>query len=306
MMTGNNIDSDHSVLRYVEERPGTPTKPLTPCKLKSMSSTSLNFLMTPTNVKHSVTSLTTLDTSDNVHFNEEHQSNDSNSHKSISSVIYQKNILNGGESYLKNLEPPMTPKTHMDALFLSPSPTLFSPKVNRRRSYNSNTIKTKPGSDEEGDLSNLNSKNSNFIPLGVTHNSPEEILLRDGEDNLFDASNERPIREISKHLKTRLNCELMNLQTGWFDKSLPELEGQFKERKHSRDFKEYNNNSRDDFFQAMMLKTEKRVHIHKDEDISSNDDSPNERVSFEFSRPYKASSRNHSPQRSPIFLKRKC
>lgn len=45
---------------------------------------------------------------------------------------------------------------------------------------------------------------------------------------------EKPIREISNNLKTRLNYAFMKLQNGWTDKTLSELENEFTKKKHER------------------------------------------------------------------------
>lgn len=62
--------------------------------------------------------------------------------------------------------------------------------------------------------------------------SPSPKLKSPGGGNSLITKENKPIRDISNDLKTRLNYAFVKLQNGWVDKTLPELEQKFDHPHH--------------------------------------------------------------------------
>lgn len=216
----NSSNADHQILESFPdsiETPGTPTKKVLPYKARNLSSTSLNFVMTPTRLTNSGASLVTLGGSQEI----DPEMNDYRSPMAKPILFTSPRISSPIEDSKNVMLPPMTPKTHMDEMVLSPSPTLLSPKMNRRRHQS--------------------------LPLRMP-----QFINNEMDNDLNCDDHELPCRPISKGLKTRLNCALMNLQNGWFEKSLPELEtGLCSRGKHCRDDLDSSPSSPTTFFDTL-------------------------------------------------------
>lgn len=176
--------------------PGTPNDTLLSYNSKDLSTTSLNFVTTPTRLTTSETSLVTLGDSQEI------QSNTITT--DISKPIYFISPrISSPTVESEAVIAPMTPKTHVDKMDLSPSPTLFSPKINR----------SLPPS----------------MPLGGS-------LFHDDDDDDDFNDHFLSCRPISNGFQTRLNCALMNLQHGYFENTLTDFEDcSYPHGKHHRD-----------------------------------------------------------------------
>lgn len=201
--------ADHQVgsMVAISESLETPPKQMTPDKVRDLSSTPLNFVMTPTQLRASLTSMDTFSDSTEMKGNDDDNNNNETGDGAITRPIqFASPRISSPVEDNQIMFPPMTPKTYGDEMFLSPAPNLFSPKVNRRRHQ------------------------SLPQPISTTNSQGNPMCSSVEDEDLL------PCREISKGLKTRLNYALMNLQNGWFEKSLPNLEDPvYKQRKHTRD-----------------------------------------------------------------------
>ncbi|SCW02194.1 LAFE_0F01046g1_1 [Lachancea fermentati] len=127
-----------------------------------------------------------------------------------------------------------------DRLDLSPtSPQTPSPPNSKNR-RSSTTLSFLPSPSQHGNrhgtgivIPNSPSVKSRLLPPTTPKSKHTELFLSPSpklkSPGVYKDS-EKPIREISNNLKTRLNYAFVKLQNGWVDKTLPELESELSSK----------------------------------------------------------------------------
>lgn len=192
-------NADHQVAQLSDnDISGTPYNTTSTYNGKPPSTTSLNLITTPPRSRIAEANLFTMEDS--------HEIKPATSTTDLSKPIsFISPRISSPIVESETMLPPMTPKTHVDRTDLSPSPTLFSPKLNR----------SLPPS----------------LPLDRSQLSDDDDY---DDGNFYD--HELSCRPISNGFQTRLNCALMNLQHGYFDNPLTDFEDcSYPQGKHYRD-----------------------------------------------------------------------